>query len=696
MASDSGTGAPDSERTRPGLQPAAVVEGTVVGRYLVLELLGEGGMGVVHRAYDPDLDRHVALKLLHARPTTGSGGDEARARLLREAKVMARLDHPNVVRIHDVGEAGDRVYLAMDLVEGTTLKQFMRERKRSLGELLDVFVRAGRGLAAAHDAGLVHRDFKPDNVLIARDGDVFVTDFGLARVAAALDRSRARPLAAIEGGHTREVTLAGTVVGTPSYMAPEQLSGESVDARSDQFSFCVALWEAAYGSKPFVGESIDRLVSAIMRHELAATPAGSRVPGWLRRMLVRGLAPHRRDRHPSMHALLVGLVTQPRRRRNFARVGAVAAVLVAAAVVSRVRAATDACAVDPTALAGAWDDARRDRLGAAVLAADPRSGATIARALTGAIDRQAAAWLDTRAAVCASTSVHGEQSAEARAVRDACLDRSRERIAATADRLAGLDTRALGSGLIAVFEAPDPRICAVITAAGDHEPADPELVAAELALRTGDAAAAERMLASSPGEPEPARSILVGDLHRSRGDAASAAAAYREAALAAEAARLDRAAARAWTRLVAVTAESDPAAAPRLGVLASAAIVRAGEDRLHVELELALARASEDDVAEDHLARAAVLCEEQRGAEDPVLAAVLLAHGRELQRLGRHRDAIATELRALAITEQLHGRDHAAAAPILLALAEALEGSGAPREAAVHRERARALAGGPT
>ncbi|HET6583005.1 MAG TPA: serine/threonine-protein kinase, partial [Nannocystaceae bacterium] len=228
-----------------------LARGTTLGRYVVLERIGSGGMGVVYAAYDPQLDRKVALKLLHAREER-DGDSGGRARVLREAQAMARLSHPNVVAVHDVGVVDDTLFVAMEFVEGVTLGHFIAAGSRRWNEVLDVFEPAGRGLAAAHAAGLVHRDFKPDNVMIGNDGRVRVMDFGLARAAAEIttESSEGSGGSIVELSGVDRLTRTGALVGTPAYMAPELLAGGNADARSDQFAFCVALHRALYGTAP--------------------------------------------------------------------------------------------------------------------------------------------------------------------------------------------------------------------------------------------------------------------------------------------------------------------------------------------------------------------------------------------------------------------------------------------------------------
>ncbi|HWO18774.1 MAG TPA: serine/threonine-protein kinase [Kofleriaceae bacterium] len=313
--------------TYPALDP-----GTVVAEHYVIErVLGAGGMGTVYLARDTRLDRDVALKL--HRTSRGAG------RLHREAIAMARLAHPNVVTVFEVGELDGRPFVAMEYVRGATLRAYLGERARASArtarELLAVLLAVGEGLAAAHDAGLVHRDVKPDNIFVGADGRARIGDFGLAQVSLALPRPRPGPRAdgapVSTGPEAREATgtLAGEIVGTPAYMAPEQIEGRDLDARTDQFAFCVVAWEALSGERPFQGGTIEALHDAITRGALR--PGKRRVPARLRRVLARGMAVDPRDRWPSLRAVLVQLRAAQRRPRVIA-VGAGAAVTAAAAV----------------------------------------------------------------------------------------------------------------------------------------------------------------------------------------------------------------------------------------------------------------------------------------------------------------------------------------------------------------------------
>ncbi|MET0791778.1 MAG: protein kinase, partial [Polyangiaceae bacterium] len=298
---------PAETAQRRSSRGAALQPDARIGRYQLIRELGSGGMGVVYEAHDPNLDRRVAIKLML------SALDESR--LAREARALAKLAHPNVVNVHDVGTADGHLFIAMELVDGTTLRHWLTERTRSFRESLEVLIQAGRGLAAAHAAGLVHRDFKPDNVIVGRDGRVRVVDFGIVGAigtAEAEARADARAVASTYADQESTMTVgpitaAGAIVGTPAYMAPEQHRAEATDESADQFAFCVVLWELVYGSRPFNSSHFSTLTRGGALAPPSEPPAGRSAPAWLRRILDRGLASDRASRHPSMNALLEAL-----------------------------------------------------------------------------------------------------------------------------------------------------------------------------------------------------------------------------------------------------------------------------------------------------------------------------------------------------------------------------------------------------
>ena len=293
------------------MSEAEIRYGAKIGRFVVVGELGAGGMGIVYEAHDRELDRRVALKVLRDASTS----EEERVRMLREGQAMARITHPNVITVYEVGVAGDLVFLAQELLDGGTLGHWLGQ-PRTRDEIIAKFVAAGRGLEAAHAAGLVHRDFKPDNVLLGKDGRVRVADFGLARALGAEEvilltrRAGADPSASPHP--MSPLTRTGAVMGTPMYMAPEQHEGEPVDERTDQFSFCVALYHALYGDWPFAGKTTVALADAVLEGKLQKPPR--RIPSRLRQIVLRGLAVKPADRHPSMTALLGELTRQPTRK----------------------------------------------------------------------------------------------------------------------------------------------------------------------------------------------------------------------------------------------------------------------------------------------------------------------------------------------------------------------------------------------
>jgi serine/threonine-protein kinase len=306
-----------------------------IGRFMVLHRLGAGGMGVVYAAYDDALDRKVAIKILYPRED-----DPGRTtfRLRREAQAMAKLSHPNVVQVFEVGEYEKRLFLAMEFVHGQTLDAWQQggapaeaqdapslahahapaaPQPRSWREIVAMHLQAGHGLAAAHRAGLVHRDYKPSNVIVSQDGRARVLDFGLARRddtsehGAATD-TRQSFTDSLSGRNSLEqsITMEGAILGTPRYMAPEQIAGQAASARSDQFSFCVALYEALYGVDPFASPSLGARLMRIMDGAVVP-PAGTEVPAWVHAAIVRGLRCEPAERWPSMEALLAELTQEP-------------------------------------------------------------------------------------------------------------------------------------------------------------------------------------------------------------------------------------------------------------------------------------------------------------------------------------------------------------------------------------------------
>jgi eukaryotic-like serine/threonine-protein kinase len=461
----------DHAATLPCAEGAeAMPYGGTIGRYLVLSLLGQGGMGIVYEAYDPVLDRRIAVKRL--REATGEDASAGRARMHREAQALARLSHPNVITVHDVSEYEGAMYIAMELVQGTTMRDW--QAGRGWREIISGYAAAGRGLAAAHAAGLIHRDFKPDNVLVGTDGRVRVTDFGLARLA------RDAPAQLVHASPSQlsgNLTAAGTVVGTPSYMAPEQIDGEAVDERSDQCGWCIALWEAIYGAQPFVGGNL-ALRSAAMKSDIPRPPASTRVPRAVARILLRGLRAAPAKRWPSMDALL-GELDRAMSSRRIAIAGAavVAACLVVAvfAVGRRSGEVQRGCAAAGAPAGELWSAAVEHDLARGFAA----TGAPFAADAVVALGRTIAGWQDRwqRAAVesCEATRVHGTQSAATLDLRTACLMRTRDQLRTTIAALGHTDRKGVES--TASLALPDLDACNDVAALAGAAPPprDPRL-----------------------------------------------------------------------------------------------------------------------------------------------------------------------------------------------------------------------------
>lgn len=616
-----------------------------IGRFTFVRPIGEGGMGIVTLVYDEELDRRVALKMIRQ---GYCDQPEHRRRLLREAQSLARLSHPNVVTVYEVGEHQGRPYLAMEYVEGTDLKRWLREAPRSRREILRVFADAGRGLAAAHAVGLVHRDFKPANVLVGLDGRARVLDFGLSR-------------AAVQGAATDSVTVAGVIVGTPAYMSPEQLMGQPLDARSDQFSFAVALYEALAGARPFAGRSLaDRL-----REGFEAPPAPAALPRRLARALSRALSPVPAQRFPSMDALLDALTRSPWRRWRWLAGGL--ALGGATFGLGLWLARPEPCAGAPEQLAGAWDPDSR----AAVLAAlGPGRGADL---LAESLDAYAHSWTVVRREVCLAHR-RGESSAPALDRRIACLDAARVRLAALAGALRERGLEFLEDALVAVGELPASEWCRELDAAATPPP-PPDAASEVAALREQLARAA---LAYRASDAQAARAGVRAIVER------AGALAYRP--LAAEALAL-------LGRLEVELAEYEAAARDLEEALWTTLTFDAPEQTAEVmgNLLQVLGRHLDRD---DRVARWRPHADSlmaRLGPHAEGTASIAQGLSAAAMRHNRTDEAMALAQRALAIMEARHGRDHLRTARFLNNYAAALGNARRYAEARPYLERALAV-----
>jgi len=589
--------------------------GDKVGRYTVLDRLGEGGMGVVYKAYDPKLDRNVALKLL--RRIIHDDEQGAELRLLREAQMLAKLQHPNVVAVFDTGLTDHGVFIAMELVHGCTLREWIEQRIRSVAELVEVFRAAGQGLAAAHEAGFVHRDFKPANVVVGDDGSVRVLDFGVAslvdpRAAApttALVRHPvSRPPGASEplSGSGLHLTEDGCVVGTPAYMAPEQIAGERVDHRSDQFTFCVCLHLALYGHSPVIGEGLEERRWNMARGRLLDErgmlmgPTEGRVSPRLRAALRRGLSADPASRFPSMRALLDELDEPPRR---WSLVVAASTLVLGFAGGMILDANDGPCAARMAGLEQEWgDDARR-----AVRIAFGRSGHPQAHELHGRVeqqlDRYAEAWTEMYAESCHATFVTRQQSEQLYDQRLRCLERRRSRMHAATAALRRIEGPQQAAALTLLpFQLPRIADCAELETVGAALPLpeEPELRRRVVMLRS-TIDEVETMKAAGDFQPgltlagvvvENARvtgypAVLaealesLGSLQVMGGSARQAQATLEDSILTAAEAGDDATAARSWTWLIyALVQQRRLELGKSLELAARAAVERADDDQV--------------------------------------------------------------------------------------------------------------------
>jgi tetratricopeptide (TPR) repeat protein len=389
----------------------------------------------------------VALKFMRPSLLKSEKATAARTRLMREAQALARLSHPNVVAIHDVGTYGDVVFIAESFVDGWTVTDWLKERPRSLREILDVFQQAGRALEAAHAAGLVHRDFKPDNVLVGRDGRAQVTDFGLAR--ATDDTTPEVPVQTLgatqvdtSGVLASPLTRTGMIMGTPAYMAPEQHLSQRADARTDQFNYCVSLYETLYGERPFAGTTVGELAREVTQGKVRPAPKDAKVPAWLRKVILRGLRPEPGERYPSMTALLEALGRDPAvSRRRVTTVAGLGLLLVAVAVGVSLyhQRAARVCGGADRKLAGVWDDARREAVKRAFLATNKSFAEGAWRGAAAALDAYTKSWVGMHEDACSATRVRGDQSEALLDLRVRCLTQRLAEVRAVVDVLESAD-----------------------------------------------------------------------------------------------------------------------------------------------------------------------------------------------------------------------------------------------------------------
>jgi serine/threonine protein kinase len=745
----------------PGQLPA----GTMVNRFLITGVVGQGAMGVVYEAYDPRLDRRIALKLLRH-----GGRGEADGRFLREAQALARLSHPNVVQVHDVGEWDDKAYIALELIKGRSLDAWLREKQRSTSDVLEVLVAAGRGLSAAHQAGIVHRDFKPANVMVGEDGRTRVLDFGVARgtaraltdeatqatdhephelatanydatqpdtVRLGTSSSEGEPAQRTHdsqdsgASRTRDtildtpLTLAGSIVGTPAFMAPEQLQGEAVDARCDQFAFATTSYGALYGERPFRGKTGAQLLEAMRQPPLPTKASTRRVPRHVQRALLRGLSFDPGARFKDMDALLAELSRDPFeavRRLALAALVLVAAAMVVLGLRARQAPVKDPCATAARALDQVWNPQVRSALSEAFTAGGRVNAEDTFAHTVAALDDYARGWRSMRVEACEATEVEHTQSPALLDKRMSCLD---QRLAALRALLAfyerdGRDAESLDSSVGAVLRLPELAPCADAAALTALSPlpedahtrraiarAREELARGHALWLAGRFADAQQVvdgllpLAKKLGFPPLLADVLerLAGIEDDLGNFERAEALHYEALEAAARAGNLKLVAELWGGLIWVAGyhRERYADVVLLDKAARVALAAAGDPPgaraaiLGAEGVVHLYAEPHSDRAVNELREALALRKKALGADSIAVAHLLDALGVALEARGHVQEALACAQESLRIRERKLGSQHVDVAFALLNLAEGYLELGEPDAAEPYAVRAAAL-----
>ncbi|HEX8703798.1 MAG TPA: serine/threonine-protein kinase [Myxococcaceae bacterium] len=728
--------------------PALMPGNTLAGRYTVLDKLGQGGMGVVVAAYDARLDRRVALKLLR-RLERGEGEELEEAWLVREAQAMAKLSHPNVVAVYDAGTLEDgSIFIAMEYIQGQNLRRWRNQEPRAWRQVLEAYVAAGRGLAAAHAAGLIHRDFKADNVLVGQDGRVRVTDFGLARTqsaaesggqAPALPRPSQEPVAPSRarastdlmetarpsGSWTSAPTLPGLFMGTPAYMAPELFRGSPADLRTDLFAFCASLYEALFGQLPFKGSSPTDFTRAQLEGKVATPPEASEVPAWVTRTVLWGLQPEPARRPPSMEALLAALQKDPEvKRRMLLRRGTVGLTMVGLAALAvwgwtRQQTPVSDCASVQRQLDGVWDAGVKARVREAMLGSQLSYAPDTFSRVSTVLDDYAEGWVTQRREVCEFARQQAIQAQGLSVRREYCLERRRSQLRALTELLARAPDRELVPKAVQVAQSLPPlEYCADVKAltAAVPPPEDPalrvkaeslqqELDGLEALLDAGkykDALARADTLLSQAGQvghmPLHARALFLAALARDgTGDYKGAEDLARQASVLAARSKELVVAARASGLVLFLTgyrqARHQDATLLKLGVdmaveLVDDDLIRANAFNTQGILLSVQGRYEE---ARQQYERAVALREKVLGPEHPVVTPSLNNLGNVLEEMGRYEESRRMHERVLAIREKVLGPQHPDMASALGNLGNVLTSLGRYEEALAKHERALAV-----
>ncbi|KFE63931.1 tetratricopeptide repeat protein [Hyalangium minutum] len=690
---------------------------TLAGRYMIFEQLGQGGMGVVLAAYDTRLDRRIALKLLRSQEDASDSAGDGEARLVREAQAMARLNHLHVVAVYDAGPLEDgSLFIAMEYVEGQTLRKWRDEQPRTWRQVLAAYLAAGRGLAAAHAAGLIHRDFKPDNVLVGKDGRVRVTDFGLARTNPGPTNAEQVPASLSSDTWDSALTVPGTLMGTPKYMAPELMRGEAAGVRSDLYAFCVSLYEALYGQLPFPASSMAEYSRARREGRLLPPPTSSDVPPWLARTVLQGLHVDPLQRPSSMEALLMALANDPEEKRRAQRMtGTLTSVglLLAALAIwgwGRQHAQEPTCSQVSRRLDGIWDEAVKVRVRQSLLGTNLPYAAATAERVTTALQGYAERWVKQSQALCQAEQT--AQNSRLAALRESCLERRRSRLHATTELLArGADPELLEKAAQAAQSLPPLEDCEddkALTAAVPP-PEDPGIRAQVEALQKKEdrveallvsgkykegLAAAEPLLHEvEPVGDAPLTAhllFLTGRLRHDTGDYKGAEAALRQA-LAESARGKDRVLmSRSLSYLLIVTGVRQKRlqeATPLAPIVE--AVAEATEDDVALALALHHLSVLHQEMGQypeawEKATRALALREKALGPEHPDVASSLQHLSHIAWWMGKYPLALEMAERSLALKKKVLGPEHPEVAKALKPAAAALRDLGRYEEA---RER---------
>ena len=699
-----------------------IPRGALLGRYVIVSCLGEGGMGIVYRAYDPELDRKVAVKLLRSNRFLGDDSSEGRARLVREGQAMARLAHPNVVAVYDVGTHEGQVFVAMELVNGGTLRTWLAA-PRKWTEIVRMFMQAGQGLAAAHEAGIVHRDFKSDNVLVGKDGRARVLDFGLAHAGGELARPpESAGAARLEQSSSQLFNSSHRGGEDPRHAALHGAGAAHRRADGREGRPVQLLRRALRGAlwcAPLRRRGPRRALRERRRGEDRAVRATRGVPARLRQILARGLSVSAADRYPTMTKLLAELEPERERRRLVAGLAGAAALLVSAAAVGMVRSSHSPCRGLERGLAGAWDPAKKAAVRAAFIASGKVDAADTANRVADRLDRYAGAWLRTRVNACEATHVRGDQSEHLLDLRVACLDRRLHELASLTDIFSAKpDGQIVEKSVNATSQLTTLDACSDATALQSVvPPPDDAAQRAKVEQLRGQLAEARTLenTAKYDGALSVAREVddasaaidyaplraealyRLGSIEAKKNDSKSAEKHFQSALEFAARGHDDALTARIWPALIIDVGQDQAryADATLLIPVAESAVHRADDDEARAALYDVQGRMlgahGKDADAQRMFEASLALRQKTLPPDDPALANSLNNLGIAYDKQAKYKEALDAYERALAIREKAFGPDHPVVAVTLSNIAIVYKEEGKYAEARARFERAIAI-----